>query len=232
VITVEQVEEAINPPPDHFPRTSLITVENTHNSAGGTIFPLAELERLYSLAKKRSLKLHLDGARIWNAAIAAGVPVKEYARHCNSISVCFSKGLGAPVGSAVAGSKEFISEAHRLRKLFGGGMRQVGILAAGALYALEHNRDRLRDDHRNARLLAEALVEIPKIKLDLEAVQTNIVIFDVGETGRTAAEVVQKLQEHGVLVLPFGSARIRAATHLDVSAQDVQRAVEVFKKVF
>ncbi len=231
VITVEQVEEAINPPPDHFPRTSLITVENTHNSAGGTIFPVAELERIYFLAKKRNLKLHLDGARIWNAAIAAGVSVKEYARHCDSISVCFSKGLGAPVGSAVAGSKEFITEAHRLRKLFGGGMRQVGILAAAAIYALDHNLERLQEDHRHARWLAEALAEMPGIKLDLESVQTNIVIFDIAETGRPAAEVVQKLKKNGVLVVPFGNARIRAVTHLDVSAQDIQRAVEVFKKV-
>lgn len=231
VITVEQVQEVLNPPADHFPRSSLITVENTHNSAGGTIFPLNELERLYTFAHKRSLKLHLDGARIWNAAIAAGIPVKEYARHCDSISVCFSKGLGAPVGSALAGSLEFITEAHRLRKLFGGGMRQVGILAAAALYALEHNLDRLHEDHRNARFFAGALAEIPGIKLDLETVQTNIVIFEVAGSGRSVTEIVQKLKEKGVLVVPFGSARIRAVTHLDVNREQIKYAARAIREV-
>jgi len=231
VITADQVESAINPPPDHFPRTSLITLENTHNGAGGTVFPLNEMARLYTLAQNRNLKLHLDGARIWNASAASGVSVKECARCCDSISVCFSKGLGAPVGSAVAGSREFISEAHRLRKLFGGGMRQAGILAAAALYALEHNLDRLEEDHRNARFLAEVLANIPGIKLDIEAVQTNIIIFDVAETGRSVAEIVQRLKEKGVLVVPFGGTRIRAVTHLDVDQKDIERAVMVLQEV-
>lgn len=232
MITAEQVEQAINPPLDHFPRTSLITLENTHNSAGGTVFPLNEMERLYTLARKRNFKLHLDGARIWNASAASGVSEKEYARFCDSISVCFSKGLGAPVGSAVAGSREFITEAHRLRKLFGGGMRQVGILAAAALYALDHNLERLQEDHRHARLLAEALASIPGIKLDRDAVQTNIVIFDAAETGRAVAEILQQLKEKGVLVVPFGGTRIRAVTHLDVNQKDIEVAVRVIQELF
>ncbi|HEX9655100.1 MAG TPA: low-specificity L-threonine aldolase [bacterium] len=231
VITAAQVEEAIQPLPDHFPRTSLITVENTHNSAGGTIFPLSELERLYALAKQRNLKLHLDGARIWNAAVASGVSVEDYARYCDSIAVCFSKGLGAPVGSAVAGSKKFIVEAHRLRKLLGGGMRQAGILAAAARYALQHNFDRLHEDHLNARFLAEELCTIPGIKLDLEAVQTNIVIFDIEESGTSVQEILQKLKENGVLVVPFGSTRIRAVTHLDVNREEIKRAIRVVRGV-
>jgi threonine aldolase len=231
VITAEQVEEMINPPPDYFPRSALITIENTHNSAGGTIFPLEELEKLYALAKRRGLKLHLDGARIWNASVATGIPVKTYSRFCDSISVCFSKGLGAPVGSAVAGSREFITEAHRLRKLYGGGMRQAGILAAAALYALENNLDRLSEDHANARWLATELATVRGISLDLEAVQTNIVIFDITETGRDVMQVVGELKQHGVLVVPFGGSRIRAVTHLDVTRQDIEKALQVFSKV-
>jgi threonine aldolase len=232
VITVEQVEEAINPPPDHYPRSSLITIENTHNGAGGTIFPLHEMERLHSFAKARGLKLHLDGARIWNAAAASGVSAKQYSQNCDSISVCFSKGLGAPVGSAIAGSADFITEAHRLRKLFGGGMRQAGILAAAALYALDHNLNRLEEDHRHARILAEALAKMPGIKLDLDSVQTNIVIFDIRESGRAVPEILEELKEKGVLVVPFGSTRIRAVTHLDVDLEDIEFAVRVAKEVF
>lgn len=231
VITVEQVEEVINPPQDHFPRSAVIAVENTHNSAGGTIFPLEQLTHLYQLAQKRNLKLHLDGARIWNASAATGISVKEYAQYCDSISVCFSKGLGAPIGSAVAGTKEFIVEAHRLRKLYGGGMRQVGILAAGALYALEHNLQRLNEDHENARFLAQKLLEIPGIRLDLDSVQTNIVIFDIKDTGRSVPEIIEGLKNRGVLVVPFGHTTLRAVTHLNVSRQDIEKALVVFNDI-
>ncbi|MCG8605999.1 aminotransferase class I/II-fold pyridoxal phosphate-dependent enzyme [bacterium] len=232
VITAEQVEAVINPPQDHFPQSAVITVENTHNSAGGTIFPLEELERLYSLAQASGLKMHLDGARLWNASIAANVPLSEYAKHCDSISVCFSKGLGAPIGSAIAGSAEFIKEAHRLRKICGGGMRQVGIIAAGALYALEHNIDRLHEDHEKAASLAEELAVIPGIGIDLASVQTNIVVIDIEETGRTAAEIVEKLKEGGVLVVPFGPSLLRVVTHLNVSGDDIKQSIAVFKSIF
>jgi threonine aldolase len=232
VITAEVVEKCINPPHDHFPQTAAITIENTHNGAGGTIFPLEELVRLYDLAKRRNLKLHIDGARIWNAAAATSIRLREYAQYCDSISVCFSKGLGAPVGSAVAGSKDFIVQAHRLRKLYGGGMRQVGILAAGALYALEHNLQRLVDDHENAKVLAHGLSQIPGINLDLQSVQTNIVIFDVKESGRAVVEVLEELKKRGVLVVPFGATTLRAVTHLDVNRQDIEKALAVCREVF
>ncbi|MFQ5751215.1 MAG: low-specificity L-threonine aldolase [bacterium] len=232
VITVAQVESVIHPPQDHFPQSAVITVENTHNHAGGTIFPLDELANLFELAHRRGLSLHLDGARIWNAAIATGVSVKEYAQYCDTISVCFSKGLGAPVGSAVAGSRDFIEEAHRLRKLYGGGMRQAGIIAAGALYALEHNFIRLQEDHDNAHRLAKALLSIPGIQLDLESVQSNIVIFDIKATGRAVNDVVEQLKKRGVLVIPFGGTRIRAVTHLEVRHTDIEKAVQMFKEVF
>lgn len=232
VITAEEVERCINPPQDHFPRTAVITIENTHNGAGGTIFPLEELAHLYELARQRNLKLHVDGARIWNASVATGIALREYAQYCDSISVCFSKGLGAPVGSAVAGSREFIVEAHRLRKLYGGGMRQVGILAAGALYALEHNFQRLTEDHENAQFLAQGLSEIAGISLDLESVQTNIVIFDIKHSGRSVAQVLEMLKRQGVLLVPFGRTTLRAVTHLDVNRQDIEQALAVFREIF
>ncbi|NIR51323.1 low-specificity L-threonine aldolase [candidate division KSB1 bacterium] len=232
VMTAEQVEQVISPPQDHFPQSALITVENTHNGAGGTIFPLDELKRLFELAQNRRLKLHLDGARIWNASVATDTPLKDYGHHCDSISVCFSKGLGAPVGSVIAGSRQLIAEAHRLRKIYGGGMRQVGILAAGALHALEHNLNRLKDDHNHARILAQALSNMPGIEIDLDTVQTNIVIFDIAKTGLNVLQFLEQLKERGVLVVPFGGTRIRAVTHLDVTKDDVETAVEIFKDVF
>ncbi|MFQ5709424.1 MAG: low-specificity L-threonine aldolase [bacterium] len=231
VITCEQVEAVIHPPHYYLPRSAVIAVENTHNSAGGTIFPRDELVRLHQLAQRHNLKLHLDGARIWNAAVASGIAVKEFAQHCDSISVCFSKGLGAPVGSAIAGSQAFIEEARRLRKLYGGGMRQVGILAAGAQFALEHNLDRLAEDHANAKLLAENLLEIPGIELDLDSVQTNIVIFDIDKTGRSVHEIANTLKNKGVLVVPFGRTTMRAVTHLQITRQDITKTAKIFSEI-
>lgn len=231
VITAEQVEKAIQSPQYYLPRTALIAIENTHNRAGGTIFPIHRMTELYELTRQHHLKLHLDGARIWNAAVAAGVSVREFARHCDSISVCFSKGLGAPVGSVLAGSKDFIIEAHRVRKIYGGGMRQAGILAAACLYALEHNFERLVEDHENAKLLAEGLLQIPGIDLDLESVHTNIVIFDIEKAGRSATELAESLKENGVLVVPFGRTTLRAVTHLNVQREDIETAAQIFKKM-
>lgn len=231
VITVEQVAAVVQPPHYYLPRTRLITVENTHNRAGGTIFPLEELARLYDFARQQSLPLHLDGARLWNASVATGVPVKEYARRCDTVSVCFSKGLGAPIGSAVAGTQEFIEEARRLRKIFGGGMRQVGIVAAAARYALHHNVERLAEDHANARHLAERLAELPGVGLDLASVQTNIVIFDVADSGRSAGEVSERLRDRGVLMVPFGPTTLRAVTHLHITREAVEQAAEAIAAV-
>lgn len=232
VITAEQVAAAIRPPFEHLPRTRVVAIENTHNSAGGTIFPLEEMQQLYALTRSKNLSLHLDGARIWNAAAATGIAVAEYAGNCDTISVCFSKGLGAPVGSAVAGNKAFVQEAHRVRKIFGGGMRQVGLLAAAAEFAVKNNFDRLAEDHEHASALARGLAQLPGVRVDLQSVQTNIVIFDVAESGLTAVEAVEKLKQAGVLVVPFGETAVRAVTHLNVRFADIEKAIEVFGCIF
>jgi threonine aldolase len=232
VIIVGQIEAALRGEPYYFPRSRLIALENTHNLAGGTIFPLAEIERIRQLASKRSLAMHLDGARLWNACAATSVAPKEYARHFDSVSVSFSKGLGAPIGSAVAGSKEFIVTARRFRKMLGGGMRQVGIIAAAAIYALAHHRERLVEDHANARRFAEALHGQHGIAIALATVQTNIVVIDIAQSKLGVAAACDALKKAGVLVVPFGATTLRAVTHLDVSAADIDRAIAIFHKVF
>ncbi len=232
MITPRQVEPLIRPTAYYYPQTAVIAIENTHNSAGGTVFPLDGITTLFELAQKRSLKLHIDGARIWNASAASGIPLAQYGAHCDSISVCFSKGLGAPVGSALAGSRELVAEAVRLRKIFGGGMRQAGILGAAVLYALENNLARLVEDHDNAKFLAAGLSEISGVTVDMESVQTNIVIFDIEETGMTTKEAVANLRNNGVLVVPFGHTVLRAVTHLDVTQRHMEAALEIFRQVF
>jgi len=229
VFTGEQVRAALRPKNEHFPRTKVVCIENTHNRGGGTVWPVARMAEVAAAAREVGLGVHLDGARLWNAAVASGTSEAEYARHADSVSVCFSKGLGAPVGSALAGSAAFIARARRFRKMFGGGMRQAGILAAGALYALEHHRERLADDHANARRLAEGLAALPGVDLDPATVETNIVIF--GVVGRSAAEVVAAVADQGVRVLATGPQRIRAVTHLGVSAEDIEAALAAFAKV-
>ncbi len=232
VIAAEQIEAALRGESYYFPRSRLIALENTHNLAGGTIFPLAEIERIRRLANQRGLAMHLDGARLWNACAASGIAPKEYARHFDSVSVSFSKGLGAPIGSAAAGSKEFIAKARRFRKMLGGGMRQVGIIAAAAIYALAHHRERLVEDHANARRFAEALHGQHGITIDLVTVQTNIVIINIAQTKFGVAAACDALKREGVLVVPFGATTLRAVTHLDVSAADIDRAIAVFHKTF
>jgi len=231
VLNVEQVEPRIRPTAYYYPQTAVIAIENTHNSAGGTVFPIEKVEALSRLSHDHHLKFHIDGARIWNAAAATGLPVSRYAACCDSISVCFSKGLGAPVGSAIVGSQELITEAIRYRKMFGGGMRQVGILAAAVLYALENNLERLVEDHANARVLGEGLAEIPGVHVDLASVQTNIVIFDIQDTGLAVPEVLDSLRTKGLLVVPFGPTVLRAVTHLDVTDNDIEAALKIFRDV-
>jgi len=232
VITAEQIESAIRPAGVHYPRTSLVWIENTHNRAGGTVFPLGEIARIGELCRREGLKFHMDGARLLNASVASGVSPGEFASPVDSTSICLSKGLGCPVGSVLAGSSDFIERAKRFRKMFGGGMRQVGILAAAGLYALEHNVDRLADDHANARRLAEAIAGLPGVGVDLEAVQTNIVIIDVSGSKLTAPEAQELLKSEGVLVLPRDMRTLRAVTHLDVSREDIEHAIKCFRKVF
>jgi threonine aldolase len=232
VITAGQIEAALRGESYYFPRSRLIALENTHNLAGGTIFPLAEIQRIRRLASQRGLVMHLDGARLWNACAASGIAPKEYARHFDSVSVSFSKGLGAPIGSAVAGSQEFIAKARRFRKMLGGGMRQVGVLAAAAIYALAHHRERLVEDHANARRFAAALHGQHGLAIDLATVQTNIVVIDISQTKLGVAAACDALKKAGVLVVPFGATTLRAVTHLDVSTAGIDRAVAIFHKVF
>ncbi|UCD93873.1 MAG: aminotransferase class I/II-fold pyridoxal phosphate-dependent enzyme [Candidatus Zixiibacteriota bacterium] len=227
VFTAEDVESHVREPNIHNPLTKIVTIENTHNRHGGTIFPLNEILRIRKVASKHNLLMHLDGARIWNAHIATGAPLADWVAPFDSVSVCLSKGLGAPVGSMILGTKDFIEKARRTRKLFGGGMRQVGILAAAGLYAVEHNIDRLAEDHDSARILAEGLGGIDGFDIDPDRVQTNIVIFDISKTGKTSTEIVGIFKRHGVLGVPFGPTRVRFVTHLDVTAEDCRKAVEI-----
>lgn len=233
ILNPDDVAEAVHDPQrDHFPRSRVVMVENTHNIGGGSVYPVEVVKEISEVAKKKGLVLHMDGARLFNACVAARVEPQDYARHADSISICFSKGLGAPVGSAVAGSEEFIKRAHRFRKMFGGGMRQIGYLAAAAIYALDHNIERIAEDHENARLLAEAISRLHCFHVDLDGVETNMVFFDVVANDLDASRVVAMLRQEGVLMGTITNRRIRAVTHLDVSREDVLKAIKVFEKLF
>jgi threonine aldolase len=231
ILDASQIEEAIRPADHHFPVTKLICLENTHNRGGGSIYPLEKMAEIYRLTKSKGLLLHLDGARLWNASVATGIKPREYAQWADSVSVCLSKGLGAPIGSLVAGSKPFIDRVHRFRKMFGGGMRQVGIIAAAGIYALNHHLERLKEDHHNAKRLAVGLKEFKGVSIDPKHVETNIVIFDVTNTGMTGAQVAEAMKKEGVLIHAFGKTQIRLVTHLDVSGEDIEIALKAFKKV-
>ncbi len=222
----DDVRAAIAPADDHFPSTRLVCVENTHNKSGGRVFPLALQLELAEAARSAGLLLHLDGARLFNAAVASGTDAAELAAPYDSVSFCLSKGLGAPVGSLVCGSREFIGSAHRFRKMFGGGMRQAGVLAAAGIHALQHGVKRLADDHANARHLADGLAAIPGSRL-LRPPETNIVLFSVDDVSR----FVREIRARGVLINAIGPAALRAVTHLDVSQEDVDRALEEIRGV-
>jgi threonine aldolase len=223
VFSAADLEAALRPADPHFPPTRLVCVENTHNRGGGKVWPLAQVQEVAAAARKQGLRLHLDGARLWNASVASGVQERDYAELFDTVSVCFSKGLGAPVGSALAGSRALIDRARRFRKMFGGGMRQVGIIAAGALFALRHHRARLAEDHANARALAKGLSTLPGLEVKLEEVETNMVRFRV--LAMPAQDLVARLQARGVSVLTVGPDTIRAVTSLMVSADDMALAV-------
>ena len=229
VISPEAVAAAIRPAGEHFARTGAIEMENTHNRCGGTIWPLEAMRAVADLARERGINVHLDGARLWNAHIATGVSLRDYAATADSVSVCFSKGLGAPVGSALAGSYEFVEQARDNRKRYGGAMRQAGIIAAGAVYALENNVGRLAEDHENAATLASYLRQVPGLEIH-HPVQTNIVIADVARLGG-AERVVELLKELGVLCGVAAPTRVRFVTHLDVGAADVEMAGEIAARV-
>jgi threonine aldolase len=229
VFNSADVESALRPPDSHFPRTRLVCVENTHNRGGGKIWPLDRIEEVAGAARRHGLQLHLDGARLWNAAATTGIAERQWAAPFDTVSVCFSKGLGAPVGSALAGSRELLARARRFRKMFGGGMRQAGIIAAGALFALRNHRARLAEDHANAKELAQGISRCKGLEVAPSEVETNMVRFRVA--GVPASVVVERLRSRGVLVLATDRLTIRAVTSLMVSTEDIRRAVKAIAKV-
>jgi threonine aldolase len=225
------IEAAIRPRSAYYvAQTGLITLENSHNMAGGACIPFERMEDICARAHEAGLPVHLDGARIFNAALALGREPAEIARPFDSVMFCLSKGLSAPVGSMIVGSRDFIDRALPVRRLLGGGMRQVGVLAAAGIIALEKMTRRLAEDHENARVLARGLASIPGVKIDSERVQTNIVIFDISDTGTTTAELSARLKERGVLANGINAREMRMVTHKDVSSRDCLTALETIKE--
>jgi threonine aldolase len=230
ILDVTQLEDKIRPDDEHQVRTRLVCLENTHNRGGGRVYPIEKIQAIHEWTRQHGLILHLDGARLWNAVVATGIAAKQWARLFDSVSVCFSKGLGAPVGSALAGSREFVARGRRIRKLFGGGMRQAGVLAAAALYALDHHVERLAEDHRHAQMIARAIADTPGLTLTPPEVETNLIWFQVDRELGTARELATALKERGVLIHAAGPQRLRACTHLDVSTAQVERAAELIRR--
>jgi threonine aldolase len=224
VLDQDEVRRAIRPDVYYYPRTRLVCVENTHGRSGGAVYPLDDLRELWFTCREAGVRLHMDGARIWNASAAAGVALSDYARYADSVSVCFSKGLGAPVGSMIVGDRKTIELARRYRKIFGGGMRQAGILAAAAEYALKHNLPKLAEDHEKARVFASLLERSAKVKIVSMPVETNMVIFDVSEIGRSRDDFLTLMARAGVLFTPERETQVRAVMHLDVTLDDVNNA--------
>ena len=214
-----------------YPPTTLVQIENTHNRAGGVIFPQDEVARICAAARERGVASFLDGARLWNTAVAGKRTPAELAAPFDLVAVALSKGLGAPGGSLLAGSRELIERALRYRRMAGGAMRQVGIFAAAGLYALERHMDRLAEDHANARLIADRLASSPRIAIDLETAQTNILVFSVKEGAPDGAAVVARAKEQGVLIFAFGPRILRAVTHLDVTRDQCRRAAEILVEI-
>lgn len=230
--TPEQVRAAIPVPPPSMPSSlfepvTLLAAENTHNEAGGTVWPLDQLRSVASTGRRLGLATHLDGARLWNASVASGIAERQFAEEFDTVSVCFSKGLGAPMGSALTGRGDLITRARRFKQMFGGGFRQAGLMAAGALYALENHRDRLADDHAAAVRLAAGLAEIPGVGIEPDEVDTNLVYFEVDD----ADTVCKELASHQVFMLPLGTNRIRAVTHLGIEIPDIDQALLAVGKV-
>ncbi len=231
LLSVEMLREAIRPDDAHYARTRLVCLEITHNRGGGRVQPLDEAAAVSRWAREHHLGMHLDGARLWNAVVASGRPAREWGGLFDTVSVCFSKGLGAPVGSALAGSASLIAEARRVRKLFGGGMRQAGVIAAAALYAVDHHIERLSVDHEHARILADAFAGAFGFSLEWGPVESNLVWVVVDPALGTASEVATYLRSHGVLVSALGPQVIRACTHLDVDRDQIDRAAQVIREI-
>jgi threonine aldolase len=230
MLTAEQIRQNVRPRNLHCPETRMVSLENTHNRHGGTVLPQDEVLKVREVCDEFELGFHLDGARIWNAHIAIGLSLDELTRPFDHFSVCLSKGLGAPVGSMILGSREFIERCRRVRKMFGGGMRQVGIIAAAGLYAVENNIERLAEDHANAAYLARQLDAMKQFTVDLSRVETNIIIADISDD-QTVDELLNTMRSARVWAVPFGPRRIRLVTHLDVSRSDCEEAISRLKEV-
>jgi threonine aldolase len=231
VISADQVAAAIRPGSEHNPRTAVVAIENTHNTAGGRVFPVETARAISAVCRERGAGLHLDGARLFNAQAATGTPAAEWAACADTVTFCFSKGLGAPIGSMVVSTRERIAEARRLRKRLGGGMRQVGVIAAAARVALTSGVDRLAEDHANARRLAEGIAEINADAVDLGAVETNMVYVDLRPLRVAGRHVMEEMRDEGVITLALSDDSMRLVTHRDVSAEDVETALKGFRKV-
>lgn len=230
IMNWEQISRAIRPKLYSRAQTALVSLENTHNMAGGTVYPTKLAHEICDRAHDAGIAVHLDGARIFNAAVYLGENVREMTKKFDSVQFCLSKGLGAPVGSLIVGSKPFIDRCRSLRKMLGGGMRQAGVLAAAGLIALEKGPKRLHIDHENARFLAEGLAEIPGLQLNPAKVQTNIVIYDIKQTGWTSSDFLAELSRRGVLGVPVDAEKIRMVAHLDVDRKGIEKAVEVIRE--
>jgi threonine aldolase len=227
----EDVEASIRPKNIHFPKPSLICLENTHNRHGGTIITPDQIKAVSEVAQKHGLKLYLDGARVFNAAVALGTDVKEFTKHVDNLMFCLSKGLCCPVGSLLVGTGTFIERARKMRKILGGGMRQAGIIAAPGIVALESMVNRLEEDHRNARRLAEGIAKIDGIQVDLSRVQTNMVCFDVGDLGITADLFTSKLRQKGVLALGLAEKSVRMVTHRGIEKEHIEKSISAIESV-
>ena len=213
--------------PDGYPKSALMWVENTHNQGGGNVFPLGHLDELRSLSQEKNVPLHIDGARIFNAVVASGVTPLEWGKRCDSVCFCLSKGLGCPVGSVLLGKRAFMDKARRYRKMWGGGWRQAGLIAAAGVYALEHHVARLAEDHENAQLFSERTAGIPGVRPVFDTTPTNLVFLDVSETGKTAPQINETARASGVAFSIPDARTLRAVTHLDVSREDVETAAQV-----
>ncbi len=229
VLSAELVEWAIRQDDIHLPPTSLICLENTHNRAGGTVVPLEDMQKVYAVAGKHNLPIHLDGARIFNASVASGVPVKDFTACTTSVQFCFSKGLSAPVGSIIAGPRDFIEQARRWRKRLGGGMRQAGIIAAAGIVALETMIERLADDHANARFLADALASMKGLDFNPEDVDTNIVI--VKPVNMSVRQLGNELEKRGILTVVMEPDRVRLTTNKDIDRSDIEKTITAFQEI-
>jgi threonine aldolase len=232
ILSIGDLRDAIRPSDDdHYVRTRLICLENTHNRGGGRVHPIESIAEIARWAREHNLAMHLDGARLMNAVVATSRKAHEWAKHFDTVAICFSKGLGAPIGSAIAGSGDAIRRARRLRKLFGGGMRQAGVIAAAALYALDHHVDRLSEDHAHAQILADAFESTEGFALESGSVETNLVWVAVSPSVGTAAEVAAYLRSRGVLVSVLGPQVLRACTHLDVNREQVEHVADIIRQI-